>query len=341
MVRLAIHHPANATSAAAMKAILKSGKDIDREAWLAFLAHSPEAAIYVHPAYLDLIAAGWQAIEVWRDQHLLAIMPLHLKQKAGYTYALQPSFSQHWGVVFAGGELGNAYKTYSHRRKVIKAIVAGIPSEIKWFLYGFAPEFDYPHPFHWDGYTLGTRYTYRLDLSAGYAATEKNFGNDTRYDIRKAIGQKIVVQASDDWQQLDRLIEANQNSGKVLLQGAERETFSRLAPFLLEAGLGILYFAIDESQSVIGAGLFGHFAGKTCYLMSAQAPQASSAGAMTLLLAKAIEDAVQNSVIFDFEGSMIEGIEGFFRGFGGKPVPYLMIEKNQLPLPVRWIRKLR
>ena len=80
---LASYHPPNAAIASSVNAILKRGLDIDRSLWLVLLAHSPQAAIYVHPDYLDIVAPGWQAIEVWRDRELLAIMPLYPKQKAG------------------------------------------------------------------------------------------------------------------------------------------------------------------------------------------------------------------------------------------------------------------
>jgi hypothetical protein len=324
-----------------MNVLLKQGKEIDRTAWLAFLAHSPQGAVYVHPDYLDLVAEGWQAIEVWRDNHLLAIMPLAPKQKAGYTYALQPSFSQYWGILLADDDLGTAYKTYSHRRKVIKAVVEAIPQTIKWFRYGFAPEFDYPHPFHWAGYALTTRYTYRLDMTAGYAVIKQGFGNDIRYDMRKAAGAGIDVRVAADGNGLLQLVRDNAAHGKQLLQPAEIETLERLTSFLPAAQLGYLLEVVAADGSLLGAALFGSYAGKTAYLMSAQAPGKTHAGAMTLLLAHAIERAAGTDRIFDFEGSMIEGIEGFFRGFGGRPVPYLMIEKNALPLPIRWIRKLR
>ena len=47
-----------------MNAILKKASEIDRSVWLAFLAHSPQAAIYMHPGFLDVAAPGWQAIEL-------------------------------------------------------------------------------------------------------------------------------------------------------------------------------------------------------------------------------------------------------------------------------------
>lgn len=324
-----------------MNATLRHGSEIDRAEWLGFLAHSPEAALYHHPAYLDMIVPGWEAIELRRDGRLLAVMPLHRKQKAGYTYALQPAFSQFWGICMAQEPSANDYKTYSHRRKVVKAVVEAIPADIKWFLQGFAPEFDYPHPFHWAGYSLRTRYTYRLGLEAGYAAVERGFGNDTRYDIRKAVGQHLAVQPSDDVDGLTRLVRANAASGKALLNTDEEALLPTLAKGLLATGLGRLHTVTDPTGEWHGAALVGSFAGKSMYLFSAQAPMHAGAGGMTLLLAEAIRSAASSDRIFDFEGSMIEGIEGFFRGFGGRPHPYLIIEKNALPLPVRWIRKLR
>ena len=89
----------------------------------------------------------------------------------------------------------------------------------------------------------------------------------------------------------------------------------------MNSKLGQVWEVVDEEESLVGAMLVGSFAGKTSYLMSAQSPSLKVSGAMSLLLARAIEDAAAHDRIFDFEGSMIEGIEGFFRGFGGHPVP--------------------
>lgn len=324
-----------------MKATLRNGNEIDRDEWLGFLLQSPQAALYHHPAYLDVVAPGWQGIEVRRDNALLAIMPLHTKQKASYTYALQPSFSQYWGICLAHEPKGNDYKLFSHRRKVGKAIVEAVPADVRWFLQGFAPEYDYPHPWHWAGYELRTRYTYRLDLAHGFGAVEQGFGSDTRYDVRKAQGAGLSVSEESDTQALMALVRENAASGKVLLKPHEEELLPKLTEMLLGQGLGKLYGVRGGDGSLQGMALVGTFAGKSFYLFSAQSPAHASGGGMTLLLSEAIRHACQTDKIFDFEGSMIEGIEGFFRGFGGRPVPYLMIEKNALPLPIRWIRKLR
>jgi hypothetical protein len=324
-----------------MNPVLKNSITVNREQWVAFLAASPQGAVYAHPDYMDVVAPGWQAIEVWRDKELMAIMPFQIRKKMGMVYSLQPSFCQFWGIFLRPEKGSGNYKSYSEKRKVVKAIVEVIPKEIRWFLYGFAPEFDYPLPFHWWGYSLRSRYSYRIELAQGYPAIEKAYGNDTRYDIRKAQEKGMTVVESQDWQRLLDLVEENASQGKQMLTSTEKKTLAQLAPFLLKSKLGMLLEVRDADQKPLGSALFGSFAGKTSYLMSATTPNGASAGAMSLLLGKAIEMSATKDSIFDFEGSMIEGIEGFFRGFGGRPVPYTVIEKNALPLFVRWIRKSR
>jgi len=52
-----------------------------------------------------------------------------------------------------------------------------------------------------------------------------------------------------------------------------------------------------------------------------------------LLVQKSIEKAKQlGCQIFDFEGSMLKGVEIFFRNFGGKMEPYYTINKASLPI---------
>jgi hypothetical protein len=54
---------------------------------------------------------------------------------------------------------------------------------------------------------------------------------------------------------------------------------------------------------------------------------AFSSGAFSLLMWHAIQFASQVTTRFDFEGSMIESIERFFRSFGARQVPYLHVQK--------------
>jgi hypothetical protein len=56
-------------------------------------------------------------------------------------------------------------------------------------------------------------------------------------------------------------------------------------------------------------------------------PHLRTSGAGSLVLWEAIKFAATVSEQFDFEGSMIEPVERFFRAFGGTPTPYFSIQK--------------
>jgi lipid II:glycine glycyltransferase (peptidoglycan interpeptide bridge formation enzyme) len=66
------------------------------------------------------------------------------------------------------------------------------------------------------------------------------------------------------------------------------------------------------------------------YLMGGQNPESNGSKAMTLLLWHCIKDSKNKGLTtFDFEGSMDEGVERFFRNFGGKRELYLVLQKNE------------
>ncbi|EYB66480.1 hypothetical protein DEIPH_ctg105orf0001 [Deinococcus phoenicis] len=62
-------------------------------------------------------------------------------------------------------------------------------------------------------------------------------------------------------------------------------------------------------------------------LMSGRAIRTPVRGAAALLLWHAIGQAAQRELAFDFQGSMIESIEEYFRGFGARLTPYSHISK--------------
>ena len=64
------------------------------------------------------------------------------------------------------------------------------------------------------------------------------------------------------------------------------------------------------------------------YLMGGSDPALRNSGANSLLMWEAIQFASTVTNKFDFEGSMIEPIERFFRSFGAKQIPYSYISKG-------------
>jgi hypothetical protein len=54
-------------------------------------------------------------------------------------------------------------------------------------------------------------------------------------------------------------------------------------------------------------------------------PERRNSGATSLVLWEAIQSQPRGVEFFDFEGSMVEAIERFFRAFGARQVPYFHV----------------
>jgi hypothetical protein len=65
------------------------------------------------------------------------------------------------------------------------------------------------------------------------------------------------------------------------------------------------------------------------YLMGGADPALRTSGAMSLLMWEAIKHAARVTKAFDFEGSMIEPIERFFRAFGPRQTPYMHLFRTR------------
>jgi lipid II:glycine glycyltransferase (peptidoglycan interpeptide bridge formation enzyme) len=63
------------------------------------------------------------------------------------------------------------------------------------------------------------------------------------------------------------------------------------------------------------------------FLAGGSDPELRTSGAAPLVVWHLIRFAAQRTNRFDFEGSVIEPVEHFFRGFGGKLVPVHRIMK--------------
>jgi len=69
-------------------------------------------------------------------------------------------------------------------------------------------------------------------------------------------------------------------------------------------------------------------------------PSLRNSGAHSLILWEAIRYVADYAETFDFEGSMLPGVERFFREFGAIQTPYFTISKGKLSLLDRVFIKL-
>lgn len=304
---------------------------IEDAVWNDFIARSPQAAPYGSTWYLDIVWSGWKAIIVSDKEQWLAVLPFKISKKYGITYLFNPQFCQYVGIFFGQVERKNATLTFALKKRLVKAIVEALPNQIRVFDVKFAPEFDYPLPFHWAGFDLNARYSYWLDNQLDKSAIFKNFEERTRTYINKAVKSGLSVQPIED---IDSIIGL----------ATERNNYPVNAPLLKKLWAVLLQQKVGTALEVRGldgqlhAGLiYMQFQHKIILLFTSFDTKFGQQGGMPMAIWRVIESAGPEVQVIDFEGSMLEPVEHFFRGFGTRPVPYLQIKKNTFPKPVRWL----
>jgi hypothetical protein len=304
---------------------------VDTTAWDAFITASPQAAPYGCAWYLDVVWPSWKAIIVSQNGQILAAMPFRISKKYGIRYVFTPKFCQYVGIFFGNIEKKNDALRFAWKKKLVSAIVAVLPSEVKVFDLKFAPEFDYPLPFHWAGCELHTRYSYWLANQKDKAAIFKNFEERTRTYINKAVKTGLIASSVV---QVDAITQLAKERNTYPFDDA---LLKKLWEALRQQGNGVALEVRDTDGRLHAGLIYQNFGHKLIHLFSAYDPALGSQGGMSLAIWRSIEAAGPEVQMIDFEGSMLEPVENFFRGFGTRPVPYLQVKKNSLPKPIRWL----
>ena len=90
--------------------------------------------------------------------------------------------------------------------------------------------------------------------------------------------------------------------------------------------------AVDHRHNIHSVAYFIWDNHSVYYLMGGSNPSLRNSGAASLLMWEGIIFAIKNNKQFNFEGSMHEHIERFFRAFGAEQTPYYKISKINSPL---------
>ena len=251
-------------------------------------------------------------------------------KKYGFDFIKLPPYSPHCGLFFI-----NESKNQSSKNNAVKDIMTEVCQYISkqkssLCVLAFPSQITDLQPFFWDNYKVIPNYTYRIDLSKSMDEIKTNFDSKNRNKINKAIKENVLVEDSvlNSAQLIDFFKSSLTSTGANVYNNELKnifEIFSNQAnSFTLTA----------KHNNLIVGNVLCVFDKINCYyLLGGVNKDSGVAGVNNLLLQKSIEKAQQlGCKTFDFEGSMLKGVEVFFRNFGGKMEAYYTINKASLPL---------
>jgi len=300
--------------------------EIDEDKWNRFVESSPQGYIYHYTWYLDAVFEDWQAVIIKNNEQWHAVMPLTVKKKWGVRYALQPIFTQFLGVLYRPQE-SKLEKQLADKKDWTEAIIHEIP-KLKVFHYNFSPNFDYPLPFYWQKYTLHTRYNYILDLNTSMEHLHQNLNSKMRQTIKKGIENELIISQESDINLIGSHVD------KSFLNEKMYAVMKKLFEQAQKRNRATLLIVKDKQGKVLTGGVFMQYKNESWINLygSFKPNEDTEKRPAGFMVWKAIELAHKNGFkVFDFEGSMIEGVERFFRKFGARPVPYISVYRNTLP----------
>jgi hypothetical protein len=182
-------------------------------------------------------------------------------------------------------------------------------------------------PFYWRGFSAELRYTYRLEDTSDLDRVWSEFGGNVRGHVRKA-SKAVEVRSTDDVESF--LSALRPTVARAGLPTRLEDVIRRIHHACRERDANTILLAVDASEQVRACSMLVHDDVSAYHLLSGRDDYQPPVGAPSLLVWEGLKHAAARGLAFDFEGSMIESIERFFRDFGARQTPYLRIAKSSI-----------
>lgn len=289
----------------------------------------PFIGVFASEKWMSVYGKELILVGIYKDENQMIGGFYYTKvKKFGFNMVKLPPYTPHCALFFMS-ESKNLSSQNNFSKEVMQEVCSYLEKEkcslsILAFPYSVK---DLQH-FIWNNYKVIPNYTYLIDLTKSLEEIKSHFDSKHRNAINKAIKEGVITEIKSE---------------------DPEETFLYFKNSLLAAGANVYdkelkqiftSFSDPSNSFTISAILNNKMIGKVhciydkraCYyLLGGVDKDARVQGINNLLVLGAIEKAKElGCYVFDFEGSMLKGVEKFFRGFGPELVPYYTINKANL-----------
>ena len=281
--------------------------------------------IFHEPWWLDATCgdSGWDVALAKKDSAIQATLPYQRLSARGIKFQVQPALTPFLGPHIPRGQ-GSHTAELSRQKDLMTALIDDRPDNFN-YVQNWSPELTNWLPFYWRGFQQTTQYTYQLTDLSNEDDLWANLRGSIRREIRKATEREGLVVRSDV--PLEQFLALNTLSFER--QGLRRpygdDYVERIDQACAERGRRRIFLAEDSTGRPHAAAYLVWDAHRAYYLMGGGDPEVRTSGAASLCMWDAIRFAATVTGSFDFEGSMLEPVERFFRAFGAEQVPYFAV----------------
>lgn len=275
-----------------MKIILLNNNEIDIEKYDQCVSNAYNHFIYAESWYLNIVSPGWKAL-VFGDYEV--VMPIPIKDFIIFKKVIQPAWTQQLGL-FSRNEIIN---------HTVDDFLIFLRKKYKFITYNLNEKNDSSFP-------VDVRPNYILDLNNPYEELKTLFSNNTLRNIKKSQATNLEIELVPDYENLTPFFKEN---SPEKLSGKAYNTFSSIYQESIKRNKGELWLA-KKYNEVIAVCFLLKSPGRLIYRLGISSQAGKEDLAMFALLHDIIQKYSEQPVLLDFEGSSIEGIARFYKGFG-------------------------
>jgi hypothetical protein len=257
--------------------------------------------------YLDAVAPCWEAL-ILGDYE--AVMPLPYNRKYIFKQVYQPFFVQQLGI----------FSMQILEKEIFEAFLKAVKKQyFKIYLHLHESH----TAFSTDIFSTSLRDNYLLSLAAPYENIYNNFSHGLRQSIKLAEKKQLTLIRDTA---IPEIIAFYQQHLQVKTPEINENALLRLRTLMenaLQQNNAFLYAAQSPEKNTVAMGFFLKNAHRITYLVGISSPEGKKIGAMPFLLSNVMQEYAEQPIVFDFEGSMQQGIASFFHSFGAQKIQYL------------------
>lgn len=301
----------------------------EKSRYKAICRDHPEIVVFMKDWWLDTVVGeqGWDVLILEGNGQLKAVWPLAFMRKGNREIVFQPSLTQTGGIYYfsSASQKENSRISFEHEAggKLIDMLgekYPGIPIS-----QCFHSRFRNWLPFYWRGFSQSTYYTYRISAEREQKEIWESMSSKLRNEIRGA-EKRLTVKRGEDWESLYSMF-AKTYERRERKPPIKPEFVRSLVESSFANDAGRIYAAYDGDKLCSSVFIVNDLK-DSFYLLGGTDYSIGNVNANGLLLWNAIKDSNAEKRSFDFEGSMNEGIEHFFRSFGSEQIPYFRIWRD-------------
>ncbi len=297
-----------------------SAKYIDKIKWNQCVERNSNGLIYSSSLYLDTMSDNWHGIVI--DDYS-AVMALPWKRKLQIRYGYTPPFMQQLGLI---GNASTEELAFALKR-----------------FYRFFPLADVSFNFMNTGIQellpVISRHNFIIDLSVGYDLIKSNYKSNLKENIRKASHESLLYVEGNIQEAIDSYHSHYKERMKKHIREKDYTNFSKLCSLLQKKEQCFARAATTGNNEILAIALFLKDSKRIYNIMNTTTQKGRNKEANHFLLNQVLHEFAGQALLFDFEGSELPGVRGFYESFGPMDQPYFQYHYNGYSWPMRQLKR--